>query len=206
MSRTVCSAARNWNTVPRGIGMLTPGTSWSSLPRSGLPSGQRQMRPSPPVTIHTSSTVRWTTPTVTCPGARRKLAVLARSVLARIRTSEPSGAMTSAVVGSATAAGSAFVWEELPFRRAQHARSSSSMITALAGSTGGYLPAAVVPRSRLRHGSMVSSTGAVFGRISSIALVSGSLPSRHSHKGGRRRVSYLVFETAPVPCGPDPSR
>lgn len=113
ISRNVPSAARNWKCVPTGIGTLTPGTSLSSDPRSGLPSGHRQMLPSPPVTTHTSSTVRCTTPMVTCPAARRKLAMLARSVLARIRTSEPSGAITSALVGSVMTAGISPVLKEV---------------------------------------------------------------------------------------------
>lgn len=168
--------------------MLTPGTSLSSNPRSGRPSGQRQIIPSPPVTIHTSSTVRCTTPMVTCPAARRKLAILARSVLARIRTSDPSGAITSALAGSAMTAGISLAWEEMELWWFEVCGTDLCRIrkTSLVRhiGVGNYLLAAIVTLNRSRHGRhVVHKKKDKYARMCLGLLVHGRRTSHHLRRG-----------------------
>ena len=78
---------------PSGIESDTPGAT-STI--SSVPPNRRHMRPLPERKYQTSSTVRCATARETCPGPRVKCAMLPRDVAARMRTSQPSGAITSA--------------------------------------------------------------------------------------------------------------
>ncbi len=87
-------SARNWKDVPTGMSSDIPGcTSTTNSPVSSF----RHIRPRPATKYQSSSTLAWRTARETAPGASRKWAMLPRSETTRSRTSEPSGANTSAV-------------------------------------------------------------------------------------------------------------
>ena len=90
-------SARNWNVVPSGMSMLTPGPTSTVSSSSPV---ERHICPRPDRKNHTSSTVRWRTATEISPAPSSKWAIPPPLTPSSTRTLEPSGAIASGSAGS----------------------------------------------------------------------------------------------------------